>query len=449
MTDQHLAISGAGLAGSLLAIMLARRGFTVTIYEKRGDMRKQDISAGRSINLALAARGIKALEHAGVMERVRPLMLPMPGRMLHDRNGSLKFQPYSRNPDEINYSVSRGELNKVLMDAAEETGNVTIHFNHAVEDVDFSNREVHILNETAGERFVERIFPLIAADGAGSPVRKAMASKLGINNNEEMLDHAYKELNIPADANGNFRIDSEALHIWPRGGFMLIALPNLDGSFTVTLFMANEGENSFSSINDGQALLAFFREQFPDALELMPDLEKDFFNNPTGALGTVRCEPWHHEGDVCLVGDAAHAIVPFHGQGMNCAFEDCVELDELLNHHGDDWHQVFSDYTTARKPDGDAIAAMALENYTEMRDAVRDPAFHLRKQLEFALEGKFPGRFIPRYSMVMFHPEVSYAETLERGRKQQDILATLTEDCDTIDEVDFGKAEKLIERMGL
>ena len=447
--DKRIIISGAGLAGSLLAVMLARRGFEVTVYEKRGDMRREEMSAGRSINLALAARGIKALLHAGVMDKVKPLMVPMPGRMLHDREGKLKYQAYSRNPDEINFSVSRGELNKVLMDAAEETGRVKILFEHAIEDMDFDKRELFIRDQRSGETSVESGIPVLAADGAGSPVRKAMQERLGITNTEDMLDHAYKELTIPAETDGGYRIEKEALHIWPRGGFMLIALPNLDGSFTVTLFMAKEGDNSFASITDGEQLRAFFSREFPDAVELIPDLETDFFNNPTGALGTVRCEPWHYRDVACLVGDAAHAIVPFHGQGMNCAFEDCVELDELLERLGADWSAVFEQYTAARKRNGDAIADMALENYVEMRDAVRDPRFHLKKELEFLLEGEMPDRFIPRYSMVMFHPEVDYADALERGRIQREILDELLADNDDVAAVDLAKAHELVKsRLG-
>jgi len=448
-TNRRIVISGAGLAGSLLAVMFAKRGFDVTLYEKRGDMREDDMSAGRSINLALAARGIRALEHAGVMERVRPLMIAMPGRMLHPLEGELKYQPYGSKANETNYSVSRAELNKTLMSAAEATGKVRILFNHEVQDVDFSRNAMFVKNTATGDAFEDHGLPVFAADGAGSPVRQAMVKRLGIANSEETLDHAYKELNIPAAADGSWQIEKEALHIWPRGSFMLIALPNLDGSFTCTLFLPREGEPSFASLNTTKNLRQFFEEKFPSALPLIPDLEKDFFANPTGMLGTVRCKPWHHEDKAVLIGDAAHAVVPFHGQGMNAAFEDCVALDTLIERHGDDWKKVFEAYTGQRKPNGDAIAQMALENYTEMRDAVRDPAFHLRKQVEFALEERFPGRFIPRYSMVMFHPEISYAEALSRGAKQQRILAELTEGAGDIDDVDFDRAGLLLANAGL
>lgn len=449
MNDSRIVISGAGLAGSLLAVMFAKRGFDVTIYEKRDDMRDAAMSAGRSINLALASRGIRALEHAGLMERVRPLMIPMPGRMLHPLEGDLKYQPYGSKSHETNYSVSRAELNKALMTAAEATGRVRILFNHEVQDTDFERNAMSVKNNATGDAFEDHGLPVFAADGAGSPVRQAMVQRLGIRNTEDILDHAYKELNIPAAADGSWQIEKEALHIWPRGTFMLIALPNLDGSFTCTLFLPREGEPSFASLDSVEKLQQFFEEKFPSALPLIPELQKDFFANPTGILGTVRCEPWHHGNKAVLIGDAAHAVVPFHGQGMNAAFEDCMALDKLIGQHGDNWATVFAEYTAERKPDGDAIAQMALENYTEMRDAVRDPAFHLRKQVEFALEERFPGRFIPRYSMVMFHPEIPYAEALARGNRQQEILLRLTDGKKCFEDVDLSVAENLLKEAGL
>lgn len=449
MNDSRIVISGAGLAGSLLAVMFAKRGFDVTIYEKRDDMRDAAMSAGRSINLALASRGIRALEHAGLMERVRPLMIPMPGRMLHPLEGELKYQPYGSKSHETNYSVSRAELNKALMTAAEATGRVRILFNHEVQDIDFERNAMSVKNNATGDAFEDHGLPVFAADGAGSPVRQAMVQRLGIRNTEDILDHAYKELNIPAAADGSWQIEKEALHIWPRGTFMLIALPNLDGSFTCTLFLPRVGEPSFASLDSVEKLQQFFEEKFPSALPLIPELQKDFFANPTGILGTVRCEPWHHGNKAVLIGDAAHAVVPFHGQGMNAAFEDCMALDKLIGQHGDNWATVFAEYTAERKPDGDAIAQMALENYTEMRDAVRDPAFHLRKQVEFALEERFPGRFIPRYSMVMFHPEIPYAEALARGNRQQEILLRLTDGKKCFEDMDLSVAENLLKEAGL
>ncbi|HLU61067.1 MAG TPA: NAD(P)/FAD-dependent oxidoreductase [Gammaproteobacteria bacterium] len=447
--ENRIVISGAGLAGSLLAIMLARRGFEVTVYEKRLDMRTHDIPAGRSINLALAARGIRALEHAGVMERVRELLIPMPGRMLHPLGGEQHMQPYGSRPTEVNYSVSRADLNRALMNEAEATGKVRILFEHEVQDIDFATRTLKVRNTSTHDEFEDRGLPVLAADGAASPVRHAMARQLGIRHSEDILDHAYKELRIPPTESNGWRIEKNALHIWPRGGFMVIALPNLDGTFTCTLFLARQGEPSFESLQTPEALREFFNAQFPDLVPLLPDLEHDFFHNPLGILGTVRCEPWHHEDQAVLIGDAAHAVVPFHGQGMNAAFEDCIELDLLIEKHGRDWKTIFAEYSKARKPNGDAIAQMALENYVEMRDSVRDPAFHLRKQVEFELERRFPQRFIPRYSMVMFHPEIPYAEALARGERQQQLLRELTEGKTSLQEVDLSSAEAALARHGL
>lgn len=445
--EKSIIISGAGLAGSLLAILLANRGYHVSLYEKRGDMRKTEVAAGRSINLALADRGIVALERAGVMTQVRPLMLPMPGRMLHDEQGELKFQPYSGNPDEINYSVSRAELNKVLLDAAEATGKVDIFFEHSIVDHDFDTHTLSIRDERNNCTVEVAGIPVVGADGAGSPLRRAMVSRLGITSSEDMLDHGYKELNIPPAEDGGFRIAAEALHIWPRGGFMVIALPNLDGSFTVTLFMAHKGDTSFASLDSPSRVEDFFARTFPDLRKLLPTLREDFFANPTGLLGTVRCEPWHYRDQLLLLGDAAHAVVPFHGQGMNCAFEDCRIFDELLLANNDDFAKVAAEFSRIRKPNADAIAAMALENYIVMRDAVRDPKFHLRKALEFELERRFPDKFIPRYSMVMFHAGISYADALARGNRQAQILEILTADAATLDDIDFGKAAELLAAM--
>ncbi|MDX1455197.1 MAG: NAD(P)/FAD-dependent oxidoreductase [Gammaproteobacteria bacterium] len=444
---ERIIISGAGLAGSLLAVMLARRGMHVTVYEKRSDMRKIEQSAGRSINLALADRGIAALAHAGVMDQVRPLMLPMPGRMLHDKEGKLQFQRYSINPDEINYSVSRGELNKALMDAAEATGKVTLKFEHEIVDVDFDARSLAVRDLQANELITEDNCRVIAADGAGSPVRHAMEKKLGIDSHTDMLDHAYKELSIPPADDGGFRIDAEALHIWPRGGYMVIALPNLDGSFTVTLFLASEGETSFASIDTPETVESFFKQEFADLHPLLPDLQEEYFGNPTGSLGTVRCQPWHVEDFAVLLGDAAHAIVPFHGQGMNCAFEDCLQLDQLIESQGGDWSAIFPAFSELRKPNADAIADMALDNYIEMRDSVRDPRFHLKKQLAFELEKRHPRAFIPRYSMVMFHPEIAYADAQARGKRQSDFLDRHIAGCNALEDVDFPAVEAELDSL--
>lgn len=438
---QPITIIGAGLAGALAAVFLARRGFEVTVYERRPDMRKHRIPAGRSINLALADRGIHALEMAGVLPQIEPLLIPMKGRRLHDVNGNLSFQPYGKDESEVIYSVSRPGLNKVLMDVAEGAYGVRFHFDQRLSDVDFRGRTATLRHEGTGVEQTIEFGPAIAADGAGSVVRQAMVDLESFDATEDGLPHSYKELTIPGGPDGEHQLEKNALHIWPRGGYMLIALPNLDGSFTVTLFLPT---GDFDELNTPERLHNFFSLNFPDTLEYIPELVQDFFDNPTGALVTVRCTPWHVDGTAVLIGDAAHAVVPFHGQGMNCAFEDCLALDQLVDHH-DDWASLFADLQRVRKPNAEAIADMALENYIEMRDTVRDPKFQLQKTLSWALEVRFPRRFIPRYSMVMFHHEISYAEAKRRGSIQAEILEELTRDIEEIDAVDFNHAEMLIE----
>ncbi|HET7370731.1 MAG TPA: NAD(P)/FAD-dependent oxidoreductase [Gammaproteobacteria bacterium] len=436
------AIIGGGLAGSLAATYLARRGHDIALYERRPDIRNHDLPAGRSINLALAGRGIAALKQAGVYESVRELALPMRGRMIHDRVGQTNLQPYSQNPDEVIHSISRTELNRRLLDAAEAAG-VELYFDHCCTGIDCDSGTLQFEHEPESRVFDRAHQPIIAADGAGSIVRRALMKTAGAETNEDILDHAYKELTIAPGPGGKHRMDPAALHIWPRGGYMLIALPNLDGSFTVTLFLAKAGEPSFATLTDASAVESFFDEQFPDAAALMPDLAEVFFDNPTGMLGTVWCPRWHHDGNVLLLGDAAHAIVPFHGQGMNCAFEDCLLLDRTLEQTRDDWPKAFAAFAEARKPDTDALARMALENYVEMRDAVRDEGFKLRKEIGWRLEARHPDRFVPRYSMVMFR-SLPYADAFERGRIQQEILMKLSKGIATADQVDLELADRLI-----
>ncbi|HEY7818493.1 MAG TPA: NAD(P)/FAD-dependent oxidoreductase, partial [Vicinamibacteria bacterium] len=386
----EVTLVGAGLAGSLLAIFLARRGYRVTLLERRPDSRKSstEVSAGRSINLALANRGIAALEEVGVMESVRPALIPMAGRMLHDEEGNLRLIPYGNKPHEVIYSVSRAGLNTILLDAAESTGRVSIRFGETVAGVDFDNRRV-----------LPQQIPfdlLIGTDGSASAVRAAILERTGGELDEEPLGHGYKELSIPPAAGGQWRMEKGALHIWPRGEYMLIALPNVDGSFTVTLFLPNEGEESFEALKTPEALRALFERRFADAIPLMPRLGEDFFANPTGHLETIRCAPWSYEDQALVLGDAAHAIVPFHGQGMNAAFEDCSAFDQSLRDPDRSWNEVFAEFEKRRRPDTDAIADMALENYVEMRSTVREPKFQLKKDLSFRLEERHPGRVIPR-----------------------------------------------------
>jgi len=405
-------IVGAGLAGSLLAILLARRGFRVTVYERRADPRGVNLDAGRSINLALAARGIRGLERAGVLDRVMPLAIPMRGRMVHEHDGSAELQMYGVRPEEVIYSVSRAALNRVLVEAADGFDNVTLNFGQAALGLAAGGNAVQLRNEATGQLYASVARPTIATDGAGSPIRHALVERGVASVREEPLDHDYKELTIPA-RNGEYALEPNALHIWPRGGFMLIALPNLDRSFTATLFLAKQGASSFEGLRSPADVMGFFEKEFPSARALMPNLGREFFENPQGQLGTVYTDGWHAGGDVLLLGDAAHAIVPFHGQGMNCAFEDCVELEEMLGTDAT-FEDVFSEFETRRKPNTDAIAKMALENYVEMREAVIDPEYRARKKAAEAMEKRDPNA-IPRYSMVMFHPEISYAEARRRS----------------------------------
>ena len=441
MADNRTAITiiGAGPVGALMSIFLARRGFGVTIFERRPDMRRVAIPAGRSINLALANRGIDALERVGLIDEVRPHLIPMRGRMIHHEDGGTELQPYGNKPEEVIHSVSRGTLNRILMDGAEAAG-VEIHFRCRCERLEFDRRVVVLAD---GERPFE---VLIGADGGGSVVRGAIAASAGGQVDEVTLGHGYKELAIAPRPGGGFAMEENALHIWPRGGFMLIALPNTDASFTATLFLPNEGEDSFAALQTADRVAAFFEARFADAVPLLADLRQSFFANPTGTLGTIRCLPWRRGGEAVVIGDAAHAIVPFHGQGLNAGFEDCVALDRCIERHGGDWDRAFAAFEDDRKPNADAIADMALENYVEMRDSVRDAKFMLRKQLAWKLEALYPDAFIPRYSMVMFHL-LPYAEARRRGRLQAGILDALTASATTLDEVDFDRAARLMKKM--
>ena len=425
LADRPVNIVGAGLAGALLAVLLARRGFAVDVCERRPDPRQAQGERGRSINLALAARGIRALERAGMMERIRPLLIPMRGRMVHSMSGETQLQPYGQRQDEVIYSVSRSELNRVLIEEAARHPRVRLRFRHTCLEALPEAGVLRLRDEGTGSECTVPLAPTVATDGAGSAVRSGLARAGLVSVREDRLDHDYKELTLPAAHDGRPAMEPHALHIWPRGGFMLIALPNIDGSFTATLFLARSGPDSFQTLTGPDRIRSFFQSQFADAAQLMPRLVEEFTAHPQGQLGTVYTHPWHVGGQVLLLGDAAHAIVPFHGQGMNAAFEDCLILDSLLDQH-DDWDTLFADLEFCRLPNAAAIAQMALENYVEMRDTVRDPTYLRRKALAMELERRFPA-FIPRYSMVMFHPEIPYAEALRRGSVQEQILEELDE----------------------
>lgn len=445
MKKDNVTILGGGLCGSLLSVLLARRGMKVTLLERRPDPRKAGAVGGRSINLVVSARGIRALKHAGIFEKVESLLVPMAGRMIHDDDGATNLQAYGQKADEVIHSVSRGALNCALLDCAESASNVTIRFEQEAVSYYPQESTLRVRDHAKGSDYDVKARPLIAADGAGSIVRRALAVPDKLSGTEELLGHSYKELAIPAGPDGEFQMDPGALHIWPRGGYMLIALPNPGGDFTLTLFFPGEGELSFASLDSDQKVADFFDTNFNDAVPLIDDLIGSWNNNPVGILGTVRCKHWHDGGDLLLIGDAAHAVVPFHGQGMNLAFEDCVILDQVLDNPGADWETVFDVFENEQIANANAIADMALENYIEMRDTVRDPKYVLRKELSFALERRLPNRFIPRYSMIMFHDEISYSTAQERGNVQQILLEELTKGVDSIEKIDLDEAVKIIE----
>jgi kynurenine 3-monooxygenase len=417
---KHVAIVGAGLVGSLLSIYLSKRGYNVKVFERRGDMRKEKVSAGRSINLALSDRGIKALEEVGIMDAIREIAIPMHGRFIHAMDGTTNFQPYGKEGQFIN-SVSRGELNKKLMDLAEQQG-AEIFFHHKCNSIDWKTNTITF--ELPGSPLTTHHSPLIfGSDGAYSAVRlQHQLQHDRFQYQQYYIDFGYKELAIPPAEDGGFRMEKNALHIWPRGNYMLIALPNIDGSFTCTLFFPFEGEPSFASLNTKEKLRVFFEKTFTDALPLMPALEEEFFANPTSSLVTVKCFPWIREDRFALIGDAAHAIVPFFGQGMNCGFEDCSVLNGLIEKYGEDWSVILDQYQQLRKPDGDAIAELALNNFTEMRDKVADPKFLLQKRIEARLHTKYPDKWIPAYSQVTFSPHIRYSDAFRNAMKQEVIM---------------------------
>lgn len=444
MKKDHVHIIGGGLVGALTAVFLAERDYTVSMHERRSDMRKGKVEAGRSINLAVTSRGFKALEEVGLKQDVLDIAIPMKGRMLHDLEGKTTFVPYGQKESEVIYSVSRGELNKLLLTKAGEYKNVDISFDQRCTGHNLKTNEITFVDEKTSTQKTVQAKVALATDGAWSVTRKAMLENVqNFNYSQSFEAYGYKELVIPATDAGGFRIEKNALHIWPRKSFMMIALPNLDGSFTCTLFLAYKGAVSFEKLNTPADVEAFFTREFPSALALMPTLVEDFFRNPTGALATIRCAPWHAEDKLMLLGDAAHAIVPFFGQGMNCGFEDCSKLGELLDSEKS-WKTLFEKLEADRKPNADAIGTLALENFVEMRDTVADAKFQLKKQIGFELEKRYPGTFIPRYAMVVFHPEIPYAEAYRRGAEQEIILDALASGINDVSQVDWKKADQLM-----
>jgi kynurenine 3-monooxygenase len=430
MTAPVITIAGAGPVGSLLAILLARQGWRVELVERRADPRLVQAERGRSINLALAARGLEALRVAGQLDAVQAELVVMRGRQLHEVGGEQRFLAYGQRPDEVIHAIERTRLNNVLIAAAAATPGVTLHFGRRCLDVDALAGKARWRDDADGVEHDSAFGLLIGTDGAGSAVRHALEARGFVLASEEPLAHDYRELVIPPLPGGLHAIEPHALHIWPRGGYMLIALPNPDGSFTATLFLPRTGETSFASLQDSATARAFFVAQFPDALALIPDFDTQFANHPQSRLATLRCWPWHR-GRVLLVGDAAHAIVPFHGQGLNCGFEDCVQLAQHLGPASDfgpdpeAFAALAGAFERERRPNTDAIATMAIENYEEMRARVLAPDFAARRTLNAALERRFPGRYVPRYAMVMFHPEIPYADALRRGAMQDSLIDAL------------------------
>ena len=424
----NILIIGAGLCGSLLALRLAQRGYKVAVYESRPDLRTTDISAGRSINLALSDRGFKALRLCGVEEKAREICIPMYGRLMHDVEGNTFASNYSGRSGEYINSISRGDLNAILLTEAEKHENVTIHFNKKCIAVDIENTIADFEDYQTKEEFSINADAIFGTDGAGSILRKSyyLERKFLFSYSQNYLSHGYKELEIPANALGRHQISKEHLHIWPRGEYMLIALPNMDGSFTVTLFLSyNEGEYNFNNLTSEEKITAFFETQFPDALQLIPSIKEEFLNNPTGPLGTVKCSPWHYKNKTILFGDAAHAIVPFYGQGMNASFEDITIFDEVLNQDLNDWETVFKTYEKVRKQDTDAIADLAIDNFHEMKDHVANPLFKEKRKLEMGLEKAFPNDYFSKYSMVTFNENIPYAEAMKKGRAQDKALLNM------------------------
>jgi len=447
--SSNITIIGGGLAGSLLSVYLAKKGFAVDVYERRPDMRKHSLDGGRSINLALSTRGIHALQEVGLFDEIRKISIPMYGRMIHSPDGSTVLQPYGKDKSEYINAVSRAELNKKLMDLAENYEKVKFHFNMRCSGANFVSGEFHFHNEESGESGLIKSEIAIATDGAASAIRMEMMKIPRFDFSQEYENYGYKELIIPSGEKGLFRMEKNALHIWPRGAFMLIALPNLEGSFTCTLFLAFDkklgGENSFEHLDDTTKVNEFFLKNFPDFLDFVPDAAQQFVSHPTGNLITVKCFPWCAEGKAALLGDSAHAIVPFFGQGMNAAFEDCSYLNALIETYGTDWKRIFGEYQSLRKPNADAIADLAKENFIEMRDLVARPRFQLKKKIEAELQKRFPERFMPKYSMVTFH-RLPYCVALERGRIQERILDDLSDGINSINEVDWSKAEMIINK---
>jgi kynurenine 3-monooxygenase len=446
---QKVIIIGAGLCGSMLAVRLAQRGYLVEVFEKRADIRKQTYEGGRSINLALSDRGIAALRKIGLESIVSREGIPMEGRMIHDIHGNESFFPYSGRSEEFINSISRGGLNKALVLAGEGLSGLNFHFNHSCLDVDPQGKSVEVRDDLTGAIYRKEADVVFGTDGAGSAVRNAMmksSNRIRFDFQQSYLTHGYKELTIPAADMGGWRLRKNALHIWPRGDHMVIALPNLDGSFTVTLFQAFEGQFGLDALDaDAATARTYFQTYYRDALDEMPDFDLDFRSNPSSSLGTIKCYPWAWEGFSLLMGDAAHAIVPFYGQGMNASFEDVAILDDMIDQKFESWSNLFEQFQSNRKPNADAIADLAVDNFYEMRDYSGDPVFQMKTRLEKELEQRYPNDYFSKYSLVTFREDIGYREAMLRGRQQDRILMEYCGSLEVGEQPDVEDALRIIQ----
>ncbi|GAB5400632.1 MAG: NAD(P)/FAD-dependent oxidoreductase [Aureisphaera sp.] len=445
----NILIIGAGLCGSLLALRMAQRGYSITLVEKRPDLRRIEQDAGRSINLALSDRGLRGLRLAGVEDKARALCIPMNGRMIHDKEGNTFLSKYSGREDEYINSISRPGLNMLLLDEAEKLDNVEIVFNKGCIQVDLESPSATFFDYETKEEVTYTGDIILGTDGAGSMVRKSMFDhkKFLFSFSQDWLTHGYKEITIPAAEGGGYRTYKNALHIWPRGEDMLIALPNLDGSFTVTLFLPySDSDYGFDNLTTPEKVVEYFNKEYPDAVALMPNLVEEFFENPTGPLGTIKCSPWNSYGKTLLLGDAAHAIVPFYGQGMNASFEDVIVFDEAVDRHEGNWLAVFQAYEKARKKDTDAIADLAVDNFHEMKEHTASALFQEKRKLEVAFENEFPNEYNSKYSLVTFNENITYHEAMTRGRAQDKAILNLLDDGKLPDHLSLKEKLELVQK---